>query len=389
MAEALEQVKRQFGREAVILNTRTLTRGGFLGLGGKPYVEITAARDRSDLPGAVRPGPTRSRLRATDRGDVPTSSAAATGKPVDTLASDAVLTEVGALKTLVSNLLHETRRANVTRVSGDLYDTYLTLVESAVAEEIAAKLVEELRDKLTEQEIRDPETIRGYLAKAVEAMLPTAGPIRITVIGEPYIVALIGPTGVGKTTTIAKLAANFCLRDHKKVGLITVDTYRIAAVEQLKTYARIIDVPLEVAMTPDQLKDAVASMADRDVILIDTAGRSQRDAMKIQELRAFFAAVKPHETHLVLSSACSQSVLSETIDRFREVGVDRVIFTKLDEALGFGVILTCLQRINARLSYVTTGQDVPSDIEVGEGAALAQMILRTRSVAPEMTGRNS
>jgi flagellar biosynthesis protein FlhF len=383
MADALEQVKRQFGRDAVILNTRTFTRGGFLGLGGKPFVEITAAKDRSDLPGAVRRGTVQTRLKAGDRADGAVAPLSPGSSPVaNTAASDSVLTEVGALKSLVSELLRETRRTNVAKVPGALYDTYRALVENAVAEELATELVESLRGRLNDEQMHDAKAVHAHLAKALEAMLPTAGPIRIASRGEPYIVALIGPTGVGKTTTIAKLAANFCLRDRKKVGLITIDTYRIAAVEQLKTYAQIIDVPLEVAMSPDQLKEAVVRMADRDVILIDTAGRSQRDAMKIQELRGFFGAVKPHETHLVLSSACSEMVLTETIDRFRDVGVDRVIFTKLDEALGFGVILTCLQKVDARLSYVTTGQDVPSDIEVGEGSALAELILRLRAVEP-------
>jgi len=383
MAEALELVKRQFGREAVILNTRTFTSGGFLGLGGKPYVEITAARDRSDLPEAkssVRrdTGGLRSRTRESAEGAAP-RVAIATTATASPAASESILSEVGALKSLVSDLLRETRRANVARVPGELYDTYVALVGNAVAEEIATELVENLRGRLNDEQLRDAGVVRSHLAKALESMLPTAGPIRIAAVGEPYVVALIGPTGVGKTTTIAKLAANFCLRDRKKVGLITIDTYRIAAVEQLKTYAQIIDVPLEVAMSPDQLKEAVTRMSDRDVILIDTAGRSQRDAMKVQELRAFFGAIKPHETHLVLSSASSDRVLFETIERFREVGVDRVIFTKLDEALGFGVILTCLRKVDARLSYVTTGQDVPSDIEVGEGAVLAEMILRARA----------
>jgi len=174
---------------------------------------------------------------------------------------------------------------------------------------------------------------------------------------------------------VAKLAAILCLREKRKVGLITIDTYRIAAVEQLKTYAQIIDVPLEVAMSPSQLRDAVTGMSDRDCILIDTAGRSQRDDMKIKELRGFFNIVRPHEVHLVLSSTSSENVLAEAIERFKQIGIDRLIFTKLDEALGFGVILSCLEKADARLSYLTTGQDVPDDIEVGQGASLARLIL--------------
>lgn len=379
MAEALEQVKRQYGRGAVILNTRTVTKGGFLGFWGKPCVEITAARAMSDLPSPLRRGSIPRRSGSGERANgvatpMPSPSAAFAVVP----ASDTLASEVGALKSLVGDLLRETRRSRSPAVPGELYEHYHNLVENRVASEVAGRLVDDVRQQLTAEQLRDPAAVRGQLAQSLAAMLPAAGPIRVRNTGKPSIVALIGPTGVGKTTTIAKLAANFCLREGRKVGLITLDTYRIAAIDQLKTYAQIIDVPLEVAMSPEQLREAVGQMADRDIILIDTAGRGQRDASKINDLRAFFTAVKPDEVHLVLSATCGEGVLSETIQRFSEVGVDRVIFTKLDEAVGFGVILNCLQKVKAQLSYVTTGQDVPSDIEVGEGRAIAGLILGKR-----------
>jgi flagellar biosynthesis protein FlhF len=135
-------------------------------------------------------------------------------------------------------------------------------------------------------------------------------------------------------------------------------------------------------MTPTELRDAVRRLSDRDLILIDTAGRGQRDAVKIRELKQFFTAVKPSEIHLVLSGAARQSVLNEAIERFREVGVDRVIFTKLDEAVGFGVILNCLNKAGAELSYVTTGQDVPDDILIAESRQLAGRILENAPKPP-------
>jgi flagellar biosynthesis protein FlhF len=250
-----------------------------------------------------------------------------------------------------------------------------------VAEELAVRLVDRVRAELPAERLNDARAVRAALAELVTPSIPVAGPIILPSGTRPYIVALIGPTGVGKTTTVAKLAANFCLRDQRKVGLITLDTYRIAAVEQLRTYAQIIDVPLEVAASADQLRDAVQRLGHCDVVLIDTAGRSQRDAGKIRQLAAYFTAVQPHETHLVLSSTAGQKVLDETIERFKVIGIDRVIFTKLDEALGFGVILNCLQKANAKLSYVTTGQDVPSDIEIAEPRALAELILGSPALA--------
>ena len=297
--------------------------------------------------------------------------------------SDALLSEFGSLRSLVYDLVRETKRSRASQVPDELFETYQHLVENEVAEQIAQELVERIRRELPPEQLGDPQAVRASLAGLLEAMLPTAGPICLTPRSGPYIVALIGPTGVGKTTTIAKLAANFCLREHRRVGLITIDTYRIAAVEQLKTYAQIIDVPLEVAVEPDQLKEAAMRMADRDIILIDTAGRSQRDVIKINELRRFFEAVKPDEVHLVLSSTSGEAVLVDTLERFGEFCVDRVIFTKLDEAIGFGVILNCLRKADTRLSYITAGQDVPDDIEVGRSRALAELILRERSPKPQ------
>lgn len=289
--------------------------------------------------------------------------------------SDPLVSELGAIKSLVVDLLRETRRPRVEEFPGELYGNYVELVQQAVSDEIARQLIEQVRSALSDEQLHDPKAIRAQLVHAIESMLPTSGPIRQVEQGRPTIVALIGPTGVGKTTTVAKLAANLCLREHRKVGLITIDTYRIAAVDQLRTYAEIIDIPLQVVMTPNQLKDAVARLADRNVLLIDTAGRSQRDVAKIEELRAYFDVIRPDEVHLVLSSTCTADVLLDTIQRFQAVGIDRVIFTKLDEAIGFGAMLACLEKADAQLSYVTTGQGVPEDIEVGEGDSLAELVL--------------
>lgn len=384
MAEALAQVKRQFGRDAVILSTRSVARSRLLGMGEKPYVEITAAKQMSDLPDGLRADTVPRRVGRIDRADGAATVVSPTATQTDPPPVDALVSEVGALKSLVHDLVRRTRSADAAlgELPSALYETYLDLVKGTVAEDMAQTLVNDLRRDMTDEELLDPASLRQRLVGAVESMLPTAGPIRLVSKEGPTLVALVGPTGVGKTTTIAKLAANFSLREHRKVGLITIDTYRIAAVEQLRTYADLIDVPFHVVMSPSELRDAVDRMSDRDVVFIDTAGRSQRDTAKIQELQACFDVVRPDEIHLVLSSTCGEAVLVEAIERFAGIGVDRVIFTKLDEAIGFGVMLGCLQKANARLSYVTTGQDVPDDIRLGQGKVLARLILGERS-SPE------
>ena len=375
MAEALDQVKQQFGRDAVILNTRSDPGGRVLGLGGKPYVEITAAPESSDLPPRARRGKMAQGYEATVGAEGAAQDLSLGNANSSARLSESLLSEVESLKAVVGDLVRETRRAQAAHIPSALHDTYARLVENAVAEEIAQQLLLRVRDRLGDDRLHDAVAVRAELASAVESMVPTAGPIELSTVKGPTIISLVGPTGVGKTTTIAKLAANFSLREGKRVGLITIDTYRIAAVEQLRTYAQIIDVPLEVVMRPTELVDAVQRMSDRDVILIDTAGRSQRDTVKIQELRQFFDVVKPHEVHLVVSGTCGEAVMRDAVQRFSAVGIDRVILTKLDEAIGFGVILSCLQRVDARLSYVTTGQNVPDDIRLGEGKVLSRLVL--------------
>lgn len=386
MATALEQVKKQFGRNAVILNTRTATDGGILGIGGRPYVEITAAPHTDHPEVKYRQKKLRNRLQDQSAKVDSPRRVPPTQQIENSQGPNVLVSELGELKSLVRQLVTESRHDRFQAPSHSASEFYRTLVANDVAEEIAQQLVDQVCCELPPGKLNDPKAVRARFAAAVEAMLPTAGAIRLGSGTKPKVVSLIGPTGVGKTTTIAKLAAQFSLREHRKVGLITIDTYRIAAVEQLRTYAEIIDLPLEVVMSPKEYKDAVARLSGCDIILVDTAGRSQRDTAKHSELIAFFQEVAPDEIHLVLSSTCSEAVLLETVHRFSTFGIDRIIFTKLDEAIGFGVILACLKKAKAKLSYITTGQCVPEDIRVGEGKALSRLILakRERSLATSL-----
>jgi flagellar biosynthesis protein FlhF len=217
--------------------------------------------------------------------------------------------------------------------------------------------------------------MRDRLIDQVERMISTTGPIVRSKPAGAHVVALIGPTGVGKTTTLAKLAANLKLKERHRVGLITLDTYRIAAVDQLKRYADIIGSPLRVVSGAEELRDAAQSMSNLDFLLIDTAGRSPNDALKLNELKGVLAAIEPDEVHLVVAATASQQCLELAASRFGEVRTDKIIFTKLDEAANAGVLLNVVRKINKSVSYLTTGQDVPDDIEVGQARRLAQLIL--------------
>jgi flagellar biosynthesis protein FlhF len=225
--------------------------------------------------------------------------------------------------------------------------------------------------------LQQVDFVRDRLTEQVERMIPSSGAIERKKEVGPHVVALIGPTGVGKTTTLAKIAANLQIREHRRVGLITIDTYRIAAIDQLRKYAELIGSPLKAVNNAEDLREAIRAMSDCEFILIDTAGRSPTDTLKLNELKGFLDAANPDEVHLVLSSAASQQCIERAIERFGQVRVDKMIFTKLDEAVHVGVVLNVIRKVNKTLSYVTTGQNVPEDIEVGKGSKFAQMLLGT------------
>jgi flagellar biosynthesis protein FlhF len=260
-----------------------------------------------------------------------------------------------------------------TKRNSSLNTLVTDLLDSDFDEPTARDLVARLQNDPT-LDPRDLRDARTHLARLIEAELTTTGPIRAAT-GGGRVVALVGPTGVGKTTTIAKLAANYRLKEGRRVGLITVDTYRIAAVEQLRTYAEIIDLPMEVVSTPREMRTAVRNMRDFDLVLMDTAGRSPRDEVRIRELRAILGEAGPDEVHLVLSAAASARSLTAAAEQFAPVGVTAVVVTKLDEAAGLGHLVTLARNSHLPFSYTTDGQTVPDDIAVAEAASLSRMIL--------------
>ena len=402
MPEAMALVRRELGSGAVILSTRQYKLGGFLGIGAQLVVEVIAAdgtdigRRNATASAARRRGQLRPRRAAPTqagagdlirrtydvaRADLQAKQAAPppppAARPDD---ADDLAQEVRAVKHLVEQMTKQQQRQNAGQpdLPEKLFDQYLGLVRQEVTEELAVRIVEQVRADLDENDLDDAQAVQLAVQNAVADLIPTdQADVRLqrTDDGGPRTVALIGPTGVGKTTTIAKLAATFKLKHGKNVGLVTLDTYRIAAVEQLRTYANIIGLPLHVATTADELTSALSKMRGCDIVFIDTAGRSPKDDPKLEQLKTMISVANPHEVHLVLSSTCTQTVLLDAIERFSSIRADRIIFTKLDEAVSFGVLLNVVQRVNKRLSYVTTGQEVPHQIEPGQPQRLAKLVM--------------
>lgn len=194
--------------------------------------------------------------------------------------------------------------------------------------------------------------------------------------GRPKIVALIGTTGVGKTTTIAKIAAKYVLERGVSVALVTADTYRISAVDQLRTYSDIIGLPLEIVYSPEELKPALRKHRDKKLILIDTAGRSQNNDYQMDELKEFLAVEPSIEKHLVLSATTKERDAEAILERFSVCRPDRILMTKTDETESIGFIVNLLFDRRLAMSYLTTGQSVPDDIEPAKPEALARLMLR-------------
>ena len=246
------------------------------------------------------------------------------------------------------------------------------------AQGISQHVLEDMISKLNGTEILAPQNSIKAL-KALEKYVRKAIRIAngITLYSDkPKIVALIGPTGVGKTTTLAKIAAKFVLEEGAKVALITADTYRISAVEQLKTYSDILGLPLEIVYNPQALQEAIEKHQDKQLILLDTAGRSQYNAYQMKELSELLNIDADIEKHLVMSATTKTSDGLELLDNFSLCKPDRVIFTKVDETKTHGIILNILHRRKVALSYLTNGQSVPDDIEPASIEKLAELLLR-------------
>jgi flagellar biosynthesis protein FlhF len=354
------------GGDAVILASREVRRRRLFGLGTREQIEVTAT---ATMPANMAPATLSS---------WPDSSYALT-TPAGSSLSPAVAAQFGEqltrLHAVVESLSRQGRVDHLLpEVPSELIPIYAQLVEAEVPEILARRLVRHVEDILEADQLKNSRAIEAALCEAVADCIPIAPPVR-AVPGMRRIVALVGPTGVGKTTTVAKLAANLKLMYGVRVGLVTVDTYRIAAVEQLKVYADIIDIPLAVANSPGEMKRSIDDLGTVDMVFIDTAGRSPRDEVKIRELAEFLDQVRPDEIHLVLSAGAAERSLKSAVERFSQVRADRLILTKLDEAEGFGSILGVLAHGDRPVSYLTTGQAVPEDIEPADRRRLAQMVL--------------
>ncbi len=254
----------------------------------------------------------------------------------------------------------------------------VTLKEALLDQDISEQVLEEMIRCMPAGALsldKDSPEALAAVTQYCKQLLRDPGLITLKA-GKPRIVALVGTTGVGKTTTLAKIAAKFVLERGTEVALITADTYRISAVEQLKTYSDIIGLPLEIVYSPTELKSAIRKFRSKGLILIDTAGRNQHNDFQIQELVDLLAVDSAIEKHLVLSATTKERDAVDVMDRFAPVKPDRLLFTKTDETESIGTVVNLISSRRTRVSYFTNGQSVPDDIEAAGADMLARMLLK-------------
>lgn len=374
MNEAMIKVKSELGSDAVILNKRKIKQPGIFGFLKKKVVEVVAAIDE-DYKIETKYSK-KSKIEQKLKEEVQP-------KPVVNKTTVNLTEEkIDKLTELVLNLENKINQmegkeqviSENTVKKEDKFDHYIKmLVSRDIREALAIKIMKKVDQRISIQSNSDL-TVINAIKMVIKDILDKPVTIKSN-YNEQKVFMFVGPTGVGKTTTLAKLAAKLSLRENKKVGLITSDTYRIAAVEQLRTYSDILGIPLSVIYEPVELKEAIASFDDKDYILIDTAGRNYKDNTLQEELKGMIKHIKDPEIFLVLSLVADYKNLVNVINSHDFIKNYKIIFTKFDEAVTFGNILNIKMLSNKKLSYITTGQSVPDDIEVLNTDALIDIIV--------------
>lgn len=378
MQEAILKVKMDLGNDALILNTRKVRQKGLFKLFSKPMVEVLAAID--DIPPSRRekeqePGEEKNGNRPQNH-----SGDSRSDKEGEIAKLESKVNNMQTMLQRVYEQLLEKNRKDP-KPKSDKANTYpkifeifnSNLIKNEVDEEVAEKIISTALEKAGR--IESVNEAASVVCNIISGILGKPETLKLRDDGKPTVVIFLGPTGVGKTTTLAKIAANYALNQKKRIGLITADTYRIAAVEQLKTYAEILGLPITVIYSPNEIRDAINGYPDMDMILIDTAGRSYRNKPQFEELKMLVNAACADEVFLVLSATTSMLNCREILKHYSFLRQYKLIFTKIDEAPAYGIILNTKLLTGRSLSYLTTGQSVPDDIEMVNADKLAKNLL--------------
>lgn len=387
MREAMYKVKEELGSEAIILKSEKVAKGGLFDFSETKYIyEITAAIDKIPLKINAKPSIGIKTLNKEKSIEVKkTKDEPALENISNKFRILDLKTDLKHIENKIDNAVNHIKYNEMPNLPDTLMPFYMKLKDSFVDEKIIKDIMMKIYMDFTGEEFNNKQLIEDSVKKQIKDRLKTFKPPKNEkkIFAGPKVIALIGPTGVGKTTTLAKLAFNTSFYGGKKVGLITADTYRIAAIDQLKTYCNITQIPLEVIYKPEQIRKALVKYNNYDVVLVDTAGRSQRNVKQLSELKRILYEGGVLEVYLVLSMTTRNEDQDDIIKRFSAVNFNKIIFTKLDETSGFGGLLNASVNYNIPIEVLTFGQNVPDDIEYADADKIADMILYPEKVVFE------
>lgn len=371
MPEVMSKVRKELGNDAVILNSKVIYTGGIFGLFKKKNIEVIAAID-PDVQSQQSKKNNQHNIQS--KKNTPSLPEQITNAADESNASHQVLLdEVRSLRKWMEKTTSQKDQAGFSAA-------YQTVYEQLIAQEVDETLARELISHVDQQfsnEAMTLEQAKRFIQNEIKTRLDKIGCGGLTF--NKKFIHLVGPTGVGKTTTIAKLAANFMLKERKRVALITTDTYRIAAIEQLKTYSKILDIPIEIAYSIEDFQKATEKLKDYDLVIVDTAGRNFRDDKYVKALGQVVDLENDIETYLVLSLTTKYSDLAAIYHQFQHVVLKKLIFTKVDETASYGAMLNIAYENDIGIAYLTTGQDVPDDIEEASSDKISKLIVEANT----------
>ncbi len=347
LKEAIESMKLEFGGDAIVLNTKVLGNGN-----GKKMFEITAGFDEPEQV----------------KRNIP-------GKPTNTNVADFE----EELRKLSEKIYQQKRKHKIIESAVDAPKNennidFQKIKESLLKQDINNALSESIIAQLKKYSgLLNENNIDEYIVSVISSMIPTES-FEIKKNEGPKTIALVGPTGVGKTTCIAKLAVISKILHNLNIGLISIDTYRLGAMDQLKIFSEISNIDFYVAYEPAELRKQVAKLKKKDIIFIDTVGRSQNKPELLEGINDYLKAVRVDETYLVLSSTSDIKNMADVANKFKKLNYTGVVFTKLDEAISYGNMLNLVSAINKPVKYLTNGQVIPDDIIAADPNFIANMI---------------
>lgn len=377
MPEAMKMIRAELGSDAVILNSKVVQTRGFFGLFRKKNFEVIAAID-SEVPKnqTMQPKEKNKKPAVIDIKSEPISIKQDIPKPVNTQQAKEPSESAPELVKEMKEL-----RAAIKELSVDsspypapLQEINQMLIDQGIDPSIRKEMMTTLMEKwYMTSDKASFEEVKKWTKECMASVISGVEYGGLT-FQKKYI-NVVGPTGVGKTTTIAKIAADSMLKDKKKIAFITTDTFRIAAIEQLKTYAKILSAPVEVCYSFDDFKKAKEAYKDYDVIFIDTAGRNFRNEKYIDDLNDLIHFSNDMETFLVLSLTSKMSDMKVIYEQFSKIAISKFIFTKVDETANYGAMVNLIADSAIGVAYLTNGQNVPDDIVVATPALITNTIL--------------